>query len=242
MPLPPSVQLHRYRVTDNHPIADGRFGLKLEAVDEPIPSFQAGQWVSLHLLNDDGSEWGKAPFSIANAPAESERGIELGIKVKGDFTKRARQLPVGAVVMLQGPWGVFTLRKDVPRAVMFAAGIGIAPLRSMIREACLSHLTIDIVLFYSVSTRANAAYLDELHEFAGVCPYLRIIPVITREPNASGNAEVRRIDAQMLDAHIKDYSIGEYLMCGPNEFMDSMRTLLMEKGVEKQRIRSERFE
>jgi ferredoxin-NADP reductase len=241
MAPPPSTQLRRYRVTDNRPIVDGRFSIKLVPVGEPIPSFEAGQWVSLHLLNDDGSEWGKAAFSIANAPAESENGIELGIKVRGDFTKRAQQLPVGAEVMLQGPWGVFTLRKDVPRIVMFAGGIGISPLRSMIREACLSHLTIDIILFYSTFTHAEAAYMDELHEFAGVSPYLRIIPVYTNEPHPPVGAETRLIDAEMVDAHIKDYSTGEYLLCGPNEFMDCIRKILFEKGVEKQRIRSERF-
>lgn len=256
MPLPPQAQLRRYRVTTNRPIAEGVFQLLLEPVADPIPPHKSGQWVSLHLLNPDGSVWAKAAYSIANAPPVTGP-LELGIKVAGDFTQRARLLKTGDEVLLQGPWGVFVLQTDLPRLVMFAGGIGITPLLSMAREACGTAMSSDVLLFYSSRTCRESAYLDELRGLAKRCPRFRLVEICTREthpPSAepvpsgaeglgagSEGKETGRIDAAMLDRYIQDYSVGEYSMCGPKDFMDNIKQLLQNKGVEVKKIRHELF-
>ncbi len=239
MPLPPQAQLRRYRVTENHPIADGSFRLLLEPAAEPIPAHKSGQWVSLHLLNPDGSVWAKAAYSIANAPPVAGP-IELGIKVAGDFTKRALSLKTGDEVLLQGPWGVFVLPTSQPRLIMFAGGIGITPLLSMIREACAT-LPSDILLFYSSRTCRETAYLDELRSLEDSCPRFRLVEIYTREVHPVAGKETGRIDVAMLDRYLTDYMVGEYLMCGPKDFMDNIKQLLQNKGVEVKKIRHELF-
>lgn len=242
MPVPPQTVQRRYRVLENRPMADGIFRLLLEPVAEPIPPFQAGQWVGLHLLNQDGSVWAKAAYSIVNAPSAppfAKGGVELALKVEGDFTARASTLKPGDVVFLTGPWGVFTLPKTQSRLVMFAGGIGVTPLLSMTREACATGLPTDILFFYSGRTCGETAYRDELRNLATRCPRLRLVEVCTREQHP--DKESKRIDAEMLDRYITDYTVGEYLMCGPREFMDGLKQMLQTKGVDPKRIRKELF-
>ncbi|OGL73337.1 hypothetical protein A3E39_00065 [Candidatus Uhrbacteria bacterium RIFCSPHIGHO2_12_FULL_60_25] len=244
---PPQTVQRRYRVIENRPIADGIFRLLLEPVEDPIPPFQAGQWVGLHLLNPDGSVWAKSAYSIANAPTTygpdlpAGRQVELAIKVEGDFTTRASTLKTGDTVFLTGPWGVFTLPKNEPRLVMFAGGIGVTPLLSMVREACATDLRSDILFFHSNQTCRDAAYADELRSLAARCPRLRLIEVCTRETHVGGEKESKRIDVEMLDRYIKDYTVGAYLMCGPREFMDGLKRMLQDKGVDPKKIRKELF-
>ncbi|HWQ99755.1 MAG TPA: FAD-dependent oxidoreductase [Candidatus Methylomirabilis sp.] len=244
MPPPPQTVLRRYRVTENRPIADGIFRLLLEPAGEPIPPFQAGQWVGLHLLNPDGSVWAKAAYSIVNAPSAppfAKGGVELGIKLEGDFTKRAQSLAAGDEVLLQGPWGVFTLPKDQPRLVMFAGGIGVTPLLSMVREVCATDMPTDIFFFYSGRTCAETAYLNELRDLAKHCPRFRLVETCTREPHPEGGKETRRIDTEMLDRYVPADGDWEYLMCGPKEFMDGLKQLLQNRGVDPKKIRKELF-
>ncbi len=242
MPSLPQLILRPYRVKENSPLAQGMFRLVLEAEESEnaVTPFLAGQWVYLHLLNPDGSQWARAAYSIASAPSAGTRQIELAIKTEGDFTKRAGTLRIGDVVQLSGPWGVFTLGKDATRYALFAGGIGVTPLLSMIREAHASASQNDMTLFYSNRAVAESAYLDELRDLVKQDPRLSLVPICTRETPLGWQGETRRIDATMLDRYLAD-GADEYLLCGSKEFMDGVRALLLARGVEPQKIKQESF-
>ena len=242
MAIPPQAQLKPYRVVSNAELADGIIELILEPEsDQVIDTFLPGQWVNVHLLNEDGSVWKKSAYSLANAPSEinDTLRIALGVKVEGEFTQRMRELKPGDHVQVQGPFGMFTLNRETPRLVGLAGGIGITPIRSMIREAIASDLPMDIILFYSCKTREGAAYHDEFRHMASENERFTYVPVFTRDERPG--AVVRRIDADMLDEYIRDYMIGEYCMCGPKGFMDAMAAILHAKGAEPKQIKYERF-
>lgn len=240
--LPPQVKLRNYIIKENRPIARGIFELVLENNDgEPIPPFLSGQWVGLHLLNPDGTEWARAAYSIATTPSHGVREIVLGIKVEKDFTKRASELKPGDRVMLQGPFGVFTIKPDAERLVMFAGGIGITPILSMIRDLAGASHQPETTLFYSGKACDSMAYWDEIKGYAKTCPWFKLVGVCTEEADPDWEGETKRVDIQMMDAHIKDYSKGLYLLCGPRSFMDSLTEILYRKGVLKSQIRKELF-
>lgn len=204
--------------------------------------FKPGQWVYLHLMNGDGSTWARAAFSIATAPEASKNGLELGIKVYGDFTKRGAKLMPDDVVGIQGPFGVFTLHEGVSPLVMIAGGIGIVPLLCMIRSLYLRRADIDVVLFYSNRTEEDIAYWEELERMSKDWPRLKPVYVLTRSSPPGWTGETGRIDAAMLKKYLSDLSQGEFLMCGPKEFMTAMRGLLASEGVDtKKRLREEKF-
>lgn len=238
----PQMVMRRYRVTANRALADGVFGLWLEAVNpsEAVPAFQAGQWVYLHLLNPDGSSWARAAYSIANAPSSGTRVIELGIKVEKDFTQRAQQLRVGDEVDVQGPWGIFTLKKDKPHIAMFAGGIGVTPLLSMLREACAMETVPRMSVFYAFRTPAEAAYLDELYALSSKYPQMTFIPICSRVSPDGWEGETGRITVDFIERHLPN-GADDYIICGPDAFMDAIREIFLARGVDSKCIRRESF-
>lgn len=232
-----------FTVVSNETLADGCFRLVLEPAEQAsMFPFIAGQWVYLYLLNEDGSEWARAAFSIASAPSGSRERFELAIKVYGDFTTRARGLQPGSRVLVQGPFGVFTLRASAHPLVLFGGGIGVTPLLSMLREVAATGAERDVVLFYSNRSRADVAYEQELRSIVEAHPRIRIHFILTRHAPAGWDGESRRLDADMVRAHVLDLAAAEYLMCGPNPFMDGVQQILVSLGVDVQKkLRKERF-
>lgn len=244
MPGPEILRVRPYLVREIKWESADVYTLLLEpAPDEPMIPFVAGQWVYLHLLNDDGSSWGRAAFSIANAPSEAKECIELAIKIEKDFTKRGGNLQPGDKVGIQGPFGVFTLPENLSSLTLFAGGIGIAPLRSMLREAYLRQLPMDVTLFYSNRYVEDAVYLEELESLPKVWPRFKPVFTLTGEDNPSiWKGELGRLNAAMLHRHISDFSQGEFFMCGPDNFMEGIKLLLEAEGIDvKKRLKKELF-
>jgi len=207
-------------------------GLK-PADGEPLFAFQAGQFVMLQILNGDGSLWAQAAYSIASAPCESNDELELGIKIEGDFTQRVSQLTIGERVSVRGPYGVFTVKEKSGSQVFFAGGIGIAPIRSMIRDLLLCAKTQeDIFLFYSSKTRAGMAYEEELRDLATQHDNFYPTFCITQETVEGFEGECQRVNVDMVSRYFSDFQKGMFYMCGPVSFMDSVRKMLEGEGVD----------
>lgn len=238
----PILEKRLYTVKQNTSIAAESFQLQLTPDDATTHStFVAGQWVYMYLLNEDGSEWGRAALSIASAPSESKKQYELALKVYGDYTTRAKKLTVGSKVRIQGPFGVFTLKSGTAPLVMCAAGIGITPFRSMIREMLATHDPRPITLFYSNKTTDSAAYIEEFTQLAASHPQLNLVLIYTREEVAG--SEHRRFDGMMLSAHVQNLAEAEYLVCGPQSFMDAVKEILIAQQIDpKLKLRKEAFQ
>lgn len=211
-----------------------------DAADMPV--FKPGQWMYLHLFNPDGSPWAKAAYSIALAPEECSQRLELGIKLHGDFTKRASKLIPDDVVGIQGPFGVFVLPPGESPLVMFAGGIGVTPLRSMIRSLMLSGSTRPVTLFYSNKYAEESPYLEEFLMLAAKASWFRFIPILTQQAPSDWKGERGRLDMAMLQKHGVLDAGTTYLMCGPRPFMESVRGFLKEAGIDtKKQLKEELF-
>jgi phenol hydroxylase P5 protein len=235
--------VRRFRVAARRNETPETFTLVLEPADgEPSFVFKAGQFVMLHLFNADGTPWAKAAYSFATAPSESEKNFELGIKIHGDFTKRASELAVGDEVGVQGPYGMFFLKEDMDRIVFFAGGVGVTPLRSMVREVLLTNKPIEMILFYSERNREALAYEHEFRALAAEHSNFRFVPVLTRESPEDWDGESTRIERMMVEKTLSDWLRGRYCMCGPDSFMDAVKQMLIEAGVDTAtRLQKESF-
>ncbi len=225
--------IRRFRVREYRQEAVETFTLVLEPADGlPMFSFIAGQFVMMHLYNDDGSVWAKAAYSIATAPSESDEIFELGIKLHGDFTRRAAGLKIGDQVGIQGPYGVFCLKELVEGKVFFAGGVGVTPLRSMIRSALFTELQGDVWLFYSEKQRAAMAYEAEFRDLSARYPQFHFIPILTRETPSAWDGEIGRMQQTMIEKYLHDWLLPRYYMCGPKQFMDDLKQMLVNVGVD----------
>lgn len=219
------------------------FTLRLMPLEGEVPlPFKAGQWVYLHLLNEDKTSW-KAAFSIATAPSDAGP-IELGIKIARDFTKRASHVRLDEEVALQGPFGVFVLPPPSEAPLVFiAGGIGITPLRSMMREAVNTKRTQPMYLVYSNRYAEESAYLEEFDDLQRTYGSLQIVATLTGEHPPGWTGKTGRVNAEMLAPILAETAQnGQFFLCGPNPFMEGIRGMLEQAGVDKKRIHQERFD
>ena len=97
-----------------------------------------------------------------------------------------------------------------------------------------------MTLVYSNRDRESAAFLDELAEIERDNENIRLVLVMTDDPEWEG--EKRRIDADVLRDHL-DGELGDYvyLVAGPPGMVDAMETMLREAGVPEEQFRPSRF-
>jgi len=228
----PMLEPRKFRVTENNRLAEGVFGLKLAPADgAPLFVYTAGQFIMLHLQNPDGSLWAKAAYSIASAPSETSGVIDLAIRLRGDFTHRAEQLKVGDTVLVQGPYGRFTLNENAVRHVMLAAGIGITPIYSMLREKLFTDPRADLVLLYSNREASSFSFLDELQALADGHENFSFIAFLTGETEGDWHGERGRIDETTIRKNIAEPASAEYYLCGPSDFVAGLTEILEKCGV-----------
>lgn len=242
MTLNPVLIVHRFRVKEIKWETAEIFTLVLAPEDTSSRlMFRPGQWVYLHLYNSDGSHWAKAAYSIASGPSESSESMEFGIKVKGDFTQRLSKVMPDDVIGVQGPFGVFVLPEAQRPLVLFAGGIGISPLRSMIHEIMMGEAPRDVTLFYSNKYIEETAYFTEFNQLAKSASWFHFVPILTQSVPSEWAGESGRLSAEMVKKHVSNLD-ADFSMCGPREFMDAIRAMLAAEGVDvKTRLKQELF-
>jgi ferredoxin-NADP reductase len=182
------------------------------------------------------------PYSIASAPAESERGGYLEFLARLDPGSPLARLTRGSRLLIEGPFGSFTL-PGTPAEKHFlfvAGGTGIAPLRSMIRQAVLTRQRSALHLLYSARTPHDFAYLPELRQLARR-GHLDLALTATREMSPRWRGHRGRITPERLAPLI---AAPETLcfVCGPVAMVDDVPRMLVELGIARERIRIEEYE
>ncbi|MDY5731044.1 MAG: FAD-dependent oxidoreductase [Eubacteriales bacterium] len=98
-------------------------------------TYQAGQFAKFSLLTEVENDKNFRIFSIASTPSEDTLCIATkAVPGKTSAYKQALfALPIGATIDIGKPMGHFTARDQSP-CVLYASGIGITPIRSLIKS------------------------------------------------------------------------------------------------------------
>jgi predicted ferric reductase len=236
----PLRQLGRpYRVRSVRPVAERTWELTIEPDGQHAIHFQAGQFVWLNVGHSPFS-LAENPFSIASAPATGER-VEFVIKEAGDFTGSLGNIRPGTRAHMEGPFGNLLLDPEAPGVVMFAGGVGIAPMLSMLRQMEATGAPGPVVLVYGNRSAEQIIYREELDHLAEQ-PWFRVIHVLS-EPPAAWNGLTGMVDAAAVDA-VFEYGAGWdwlYVLCGPPAMLETVEGALLKRNVPARRIIAERF-
>lgn len=107
--------------------------------------------------------FGEAPISVASSPLDSR--IELCIRSVGNLTATIHRLGAGNRLWARGPFGRgFPTDRMADRDILFVAGgIGLAPLRSLIRYILYggSPKRRRLVLLYGAKSPTDMLFTDE---------------------------------------------------------------------------------
>lgn len=199
-------------------------------------SYEAGQFFFITL---EGRGDLRKPFSFSSSP--TEEGLELTTRLTGShFKTKLGELSIGDAVACEGPYGRFTLRKGITQAAFLAGGIGITPIRSIIRYALDAGLAIDMVLLYSNRSLEQIAFHDELDAMANSTGHLRAMHCVGDAP-ASWTGRRGRIAKETVEAEVADHAERTFYVSGPARMVDAMRAILRELGVTRERLVFESF-
>ena len=208
-------------------------------------SYKAGQFADYTLINpaETDAEGNIRGFSLASAPYEDF--LMFATRMRDTAFKRVlKTMGSGTEVMLDAPYGSFTLHNDASRpAVFLTGGIGVTPVRSIVLQAAHDKLPHKIFLFDSNNRPEDAAFLNELTEAQKENPNYTFIGTMRRMEKSSRawQGETGYITQAMLVKYIGDLELPIYYIVGPGAMAHAMREILNEAGVNDDNIRTEEF-
>ena len=156
------------------------------------------------------------------------------------FKKTLAELELGDEVEVEEPKGDYRLPEDTSSHYVFVAGgIGITVFHSMLRWIADTGAPYRVTLVYSNRDRESTAFLDELQELERTLPDFRLVTIMTDDPGWDG--ESRRIDADVLRAHLGELGDSTYLVAGPPAMVEAVAGQLSEAGVPDEQVLPSRF-
>ncbi len=143
----------------------------------------------------------------------------------------------GDPVELRGPvGGWFVWRATDPAPVLLVAGgSGLVPMMAMVRARAVAGSRVPFRLVYSVRTRADVLYADELRTRARDDHGLDVAYLHTRE--GDGRVGVAALNTYGWPAALEPTCY----VCGPTGFVETAGDILVALGHDPRRIRTERF-
>lgn len=223
----------------------------LEPVDGAgLPVFVAGQHLPLRFTLD--GEVHIRTYSLSSAP--SDGFYRISVKREGLISSHLhRQIQVGDVLEARAPQGHFTVAPLAQRPlVLLAAGVGITPLLSMLREVVYQGLRTrgirPTLLLQSSRSLADQPFrqeLDRLLERSGAA--VRVLRVLSQPEADAREGEdfdlTGRIDGVMLRnlLDVDDFDQIDFVLCGPGGFTQGLYDSLRELDVRDAQIHAETF-
>jgi len=199
-------------------------------------SFKAGQFCFLRLSKN--KLYARHPFTMSSSPKEAD--ICFTVKNTGRFTKTALNLRVGAEVIIDGPFGIFTLKDDDKDCVFIAGGVGITPFFSIIKDNLSKTKKRNMLLIYGSKTKEDIIFKEKLDNIKE--KWFRKIYVLSHEtPSASGEYERGYVNKDLINKYVANIKNSSYYICGPEAMKTSVKKALFGLGVKKQDIIIEDF-
>jgi ferredoxin-NADP reductase len=206
------------------------------------PGHLPGQHVDVRLTAPDGYSTYRS-YSLAQ-PDRVELTVER--LAEGEVSPCLYDtLSVGDEIEIRGPvGGWFVWRSSARRPVLLlAAGSGIVPLMAMIRARRKEGSRTPFQLLYSMRSPESGYYEEELRRPE---PGLDVGYLYTREAPEGWPRPPGRLAASDLSRHpgpadSDPDSDPDCFVCGPTGFVEAAADLLVARGQDPRRIKTERF-
>lgn len=198
--------------------------------------FKQGQYLNVRFVF--GEEDLRRSYSIINAPTEGNSELEILVKHLEDgkiSTHINHQLKLGDWVEVMPPQGHFYTNYHVSNKktyVGLAAGSGISPVLSNLKEALYQEPKSNAFLFFSNKSVVDIIFKKEIdalvQKFEG---RLKVIYLLSREKHFEDELFEGRISSEKLDdlfQRFDEISVQEttYFICGPSEMIKSIAEFL----------------
>jgi len=216
-----------------HNVKSIRLGL------EETEGFKPGQFLQATIQTQQGPM--RRYLSISNSPTEQDY-IEFTKKItQSVFSKSLDKLNPQDTVAIKYPFGVFTFEGEHKKVVFLPGGIGITPIRSMVKYAVDKKLDTDMVLIRANRSIKDIAFKHDFEAMAKEHPKLRIVDVLS-QPEQEWQGRTGYINAEIIKQEVPDFTQRKFYVCGPPVMVEAMIKILLEQlGLSKQNVLFENF-
>jgi len=237
----------KYSLSENQKFVYFRF----ELIKPHEIEFEAGQYVSIKV-SDKGE---RRSYSIASTP-DIKHAIELVVDISpgGIGTKFLGNLKLGEEIEFLGPLGHFVVSRDASEVdkddlkgerkfLFIGTGSGIAPLRSMVLDLLRNRReTRPIRLHWGLRYEEDVFWLDNFQRLMEEFPNF-VLDLVLSKPNDGWELCWGHVqDCLKRDVlPYEDMSQWEAYLCGNPKMIEETTSLLVEAGMDKERVHFERF-
>lgn len=235
------LQRHPYEVVSVQAERGSAWTLTLRPRTGTVPVYHPGQfaWLSLGASPFKAREH---PFSFSGS-AEDLTQLRFTIKELGDFTRTVGTLAPGTTAYVDGPYGAFSVDRfpDASGFVFIAGGVGVAPVRAILRTLADRGDRRPLVLVYGSSSWERVLFREELEALTSRLN-LRVVHVL-QTPPANWTGPVGFLTEEVLRRALPpEASAWPCFLCGPKAMTDFVIPSLRRLGFPLRRLHTELFE
>jgi ferredoxin-NADP reductase len=215
-------------------------------IEDGSLEFSPGQYIILSVPNG-ASTTVKRLYSFAGSNKDKDV-FELLIKLVpgGVASEFMRNLSVGGAIDVSGPAGLFLEQKTPARKIYMATGTGFAPIRSFITSH--PENTLNSVLFWGLKDLSETYMFEELLLIKNSNPLFSFYYCLSQQDSFDGIPakllhyfRTGHIDAVWATTLPSINAEDEYYLCGSRTVIESLRLLLLSKGVSKDKLFFEKY-
>lgn len=188
-------------------------------------------------------------YSICSSPGNGE--LQLGIRIQpgGIFSGYvADTLEIGDELQVMPPFGQFHASIDPANKktyLAFASGSGITPIISIIRTTLEQERESRFLLFYGNRRQNTTMFIDDLYALKNRFPErLQLYFLFTREepeyPIFSGRLDEKKT-RELYEIFCSGLEPDEAFICGPDTMIESVQKVLLDLGIDGDKIHVERY-
>ena len=209
-------------------------------------AFKAGQYLTL-IQEIDHAEVRRS-YSLCSAPSQNTWKVGIKKVSGGTFSTWAHDvLKEGESLKVLAPQGQFTISpsaEDRQHYLGFAAGSGITPIMGMIQEVMAVAPMAKFTLVYGNQSPEEAMFLEELKTLENNYPD-RFKMILFYSRTSVQDVRFGRIESGAIKHLFQNELAGvffdQYLLCGPEQMIQTLKEVLPEFGASKDNIHDELF-
>lgn len=235
------------RIVDIKKETPGTYTYYLEnTTPEPVP-YQAGQFLTF-IIHVNNKEYRRS-YSFSTTPGiDPLIAVTIREKENGEISRHIlRSWQKGDIVTSLEPSGrfVFTPIPSGERDIfLLAAGSGITPVFSLLKQILQDEPAARITLIYSNTSPARTIFYEQLQTLQSRHPQLKCLFLFSNDPDS--NHTYRRLNNILLELLINEHLLfhkadAQFFLCGPPEYMRMIILTLHFMGFSDAQMHRENF-
>lgn len=203
----------------------------------PGYTYTPGQYQSLTLATREGEQ--TKSFSHCDSPQDPETQI-LTRMTGSAFKDALAALRPGDTVKTGGPFGKLVLPDGVTRAAFLVGGVGITPMRSIVRDAVQRATGMTALVFDGNLDETCIPMRDEFDVWERENASISVVHVLER-PSPAWTGERGFISAELVMRHCDPLDGWHWFVSGPPAMVDAMARVIDALSVDASRASFESF-